>query len=266
MQETPVWPQGQEDPLDEEMSAHSNILTWKIPLTEQFVGLQSIGLLRGQEWGTKHALLVYHIGHLQTCRLIFQFHIFCLFILSMGFSMQEYWSRFPFPPSVDQVLSELFTMTCLSWVALHSMAHSFTELCKSLPQDRLWSMKEQAFPSGEESRHGPTETSQQKPGIEMWLSWKDLLWTFFPDGVNSHSIYRRPSCECHISRNTTSLAWSGQRQEEAKKDCQNSKTLLAWNMFIKSFCCKCTILQEKKDCEGRDLSCWADWEPQRIYF
>ena len=66
----------------------------------------------------------------QTWRLIFQFCIFCLFILSMGFSMQEYWSRFPFPPSVDQVLSELFTMTCLSWVALHSMAHSFTELCK----------------------------------------------------------------------------------------------------------------------------------------
>ena len=153
----------------------------------------------------------------QTWRLIFQFCIFCLFILSMGFSMQEYWSRFPFPPSVDQVLSELFTMTCLSWVALHSMAHSFTELCKSLPQDRLWSMKEQAFTSGEEIRHGPTQTSQQKPGIEMWLSWKDLLWTFFPNGVNSHSIYRRPSCECHISRNTTSLAWSGQRQDEAKK-------------------------------------------------
>ena len=29
---------------------------------------------------------------------------------------------------MDHILSELSTMTCLSWVALHSMAHSFIEL------------------------------------------------------------------------------------------------------------------------------------------
>ena len=39
---------------------------------------------------------------------------FCLFILFMGFSRQEYWSGLPFPSSVDHVLSELSTMTCLS--------------------------------------------------------------------------------------------------------------------------------------------------------
>ena len=33
----------------------------------------------------------------------------------------------PFASPVDHVLSELSTMTCLSWVALHSMAHSFIE-------------------------------------------------------------------------------------------------------------------------------------------
>ena len=52
----------------------------------------------------------------------------CLLILFIGFSMQEYWSALPFPSPLDHVLSELSTMTRLSWVALHSMALSFTEL------------------------------------------------------------------------------------------------------------------------------------------
>ena len=33
-----------EDPLEEEMANHSNIPAWKIPWTEKFGGLQSIGL------------------------------------------------------------------------------------------------------------------------------------------------------------------------------------------------------------------------------
>ena len=37
---------------------------------------------------------------------------------------------FPFP--VDQILSEPFTITGLSWIALNSMVHSFIELLKSL--------------------------------------------------------------------------------------------------------------------------------------
>ena len=55
---------------------------------------------------------------------------FCLFILFMGFSRQEYWSGFPFPSPLDHVLSEFSTITRPSWVALHSMAHSFIELDK----------------------------------------------------------------------------------------------------------------------------------------
>ena len=42
----------------------------------------------------------------------------------------------PFPPPVNHILSELFTMTCPSWVTLHSMAQSFTELCKPLHHDK----------------------------------------------------------------------------------------------------------------------------------
>ena len=41
---------------------------------------------------------------------------FCLYILFMWFSRQEYWSGLPFPSPVDHVLSDLSTMTCLSWV------------------------------------------------------------------------------------------------------------------------------------------------------
>ena len=37
-----------------------------------------------------------------------------------------------FPSPVDHVLSELSTMTCPSWVALHGMAHSFIELDKAV--------------------------------------------------------------------------------------------------------------------------------------
>ena len=57
---------------------------------------------------------------------------FCLFILFMGISRQEYWSGLPFPSPVNHILSELSTRTCLSSVALHSMVHCFFELDKAV--------------------------------------------------------------------------------------------------------------------------------------
>ena len=73
---------------------------------------------------------------------------FCLFILFMEFSRQEYWSGLPFPSPVDHVLSELSTMTHLSWVALHGMAHSFIELDKAVVHViRLASLLWCGFPS-----------------------------------------------------------------------------------------------------------------------
>ena len=43
-----MWVQslGQEDPLEEGMATHSNILAWKIPWTEEPAGLQSKELQR----------------------------------------------------------------------------------------------------------------------------------------------------------------------------------------------------------------------------
>ena len=46
MQEMQVWSLDQEDPLEEDMATHSNILVGKIPRTAESGGLQLIGLQR----------------------------------------------------------------------------------------------------------------------------------------------------------------------------------------------------------------------------
>ena len=51
-----------------------------------------------------------------------------IFLLFMGFSRQEHWGGLPFPSPGDHVLSELFPMSCPSWVALQSTAHNLIEL------------------------------------------------------------------------------------------------------------------------------------------
>ena len=56
---------------------------------------------------------------------------FCLFILFMGFSRQEYWSGLPFPSPVDHILSDLSTMTHPSWIAPRAWL-SFIELDKAV--------------------------------------------------------------------------------------------------------------------------------------
>ena len=43
MLETQVRSLGQEDPLEKEMAAHSSILAWRIPGTEETGGLQTQG-------------------------------------------------------------------------------------------------------------------------------------------------------------------------------------------------------------------------------
>ena len=46
VQEPQVQSLGWEDPLEESMATHSSILAWRIPWTEESVGLQSVGLQR----------------------------------------------------------------------------------------------------------------------------------------------------------------------------------------------------------------------------
>ena len=73
----------------------------------------------------------------------------------MGFSRQEYWSGLAFPSPVDHILSDLSTMTHLSWVAPHGVAwfhwvrqgcgpcdqidwFSVIMISVCLPSDALW--------------------------------------------------------------------------------------------------------------------------------
>ena len=61
MQETQVWSQGQEDPLEEEMATCSIILAWEIPWTENPGGLQSWGHKTvGHDLATKQQQGVLH--------------------------------------------------------------------------------------------------------------------------------------------------------------------------------------------------------------
>ena len=61
---------------------------------------------------------------------------FSLFIQFMRFSWQVYWGGWPFLSPADHILSELSTLAHPSWVILRGMAHIFTELSKTLLQDK----------------------------------------------------------------------------------------------------------------------------------
>ena len=56
MQETWVWSPSLENPLEKEMAAHSSILAWEVPWTEEPGGPQSIGLQKSRtrfsDWTT----------------------------------------------------------------------------------------------------------------------------------------------------------------------------------------------------------------------
>ena len=54
----------------------------------------------------------------------------------MKFSQQVFWGGLPFPPPMDHILSELSTMTCPYWVALHGMTHSFIDFYKPLSHNK----------------------------------------------------------------------------------------------------------------------------------
>ena len=79
-------------------------------------------------------LYFHHQTHPQLGVFVFFFFFSTLaqhldsFKLFMGFSRQEFWSGLPFPSPVGRLLSELATMSHLSWVAMQSMAHSLIEL------------------------------------------------------------------------------------------------------------------------------------------
>ena len=122
-----VWPLSQEDPLEKKMAAHSRILAWEIPCTEEPGGLQSMGLQKSQTWLRYNNVALFNnyvlslsytplAGKLLPGFILYS--ILCewsrsvrLFatpwtvayqaLPSMGFSRQECWSGLPFPSPGD---------------------------------------------------------------------------------------------------------------------------------------------------------------------
>ena len=78
--------------------------------------------------------LIYHsiLGTYQPGEFIFQCPIFLPFHAVHGVLKSRILKCFAFPFSSVLHFSELSTMTRVSWVALHSMAHSFIDLDKAL--------------------------------------------------------------------------------------------------------------------------------------
>ena len=88
MQETLVQSLGQEDPLEEGMAAHSSILAWRIPWTEEPGRLQFIR----HEWATNTFTSFFHFRHSQATYSMknsmsknqFNFNLHCLNLFDHG--------------------------------------------------------------------------------------------------------------------------------------------------------------------------------------
>ena len=82
-------------------------------------------------WSFFSTLLQEYIGYLPTWGVHLSVsYLFAFSYCSWGSQGKNTGLSFPSP--VDQVLSEVSSMTCPSWVALHGMAHSFNELDKAV--------------------------------------------------------------------------------------------------------------------------------------
>ena len=74
MRETQVWSPAWEDPLEKEMAAHSSILAWKIPWTEEPSRLRSMGSQRvGHDWATSQFTTLGYFFRWFFRRLLFKF-------------------------------------------------------------------------------------------------------------------------------------------------------------------------------------------------
>ena len=100
-----------------------------IPTTGRFFHFGSVSLFHVELF--LHSSPVVYWAPTNLGSSFFSILSFCLFILFMGFSRQEYWSGLWFPSPVDHILSDLFTMTRPSgWP--HMAWLSFIELDKAV--------------------------------------------------------------------------------------------------------------------------------------
>ena len=116
----------------------------------------------------------------------------------MGFSRQEYWSGLPLPSPVNHILSELYTMTHPSWVALHGMAHSFIELDKAMVHviiliRSLWSCHHWSMPLMETPGYSEASLGQSLVGSLLLLLGSGTRKVLF---VPSMSLFPQSCVSC----------------------------------------------------------------------
>ena len=120
-----------------ELSLHIRWSKFSISLSSEHSGLTSFRI----DWfdllavlGTLKSLLQHH-----SLKASILWHS-AFFMVQVShpyiFTGKKYWSGLPFPPPLDHILLELFTIICPFWVALHGMTHSFLELLMPLYHDR----------------------------------------------------------------------------------------------------------------------------------
>ena len=95
-QDTQVQCLGQEDPLEKEIATHSNILTWKIPWTEEPGGLQYMRLQRaGHDWAhtsVKNMLISKKIGNYWRFRTGVTAWTLCFKLIQKGLECEGRWA------------------------------------------------------------------------------------------------------------------------------------------------------------------------------
>ena len=110
---------------------------------------------------------------------------FCLFILFIWFSRQEYWSGLPFPSPVDHILSELSTMSRPSLVTPHGIELDTAVVHVMRLVSFLWLwfqsvcplMPSQCLPSYCGQVNNCVLKVRESPASRMWRAQRNIIPT-----------------------------------------------------------------------------------------
>ena len=152
---------------------------------------------------------------------------FCLFILFIGFSRQEYWSGLPFPPPVDHTLPDLSTMpACLGWP--HRAWLSFIELDQGVVRvirltSFLWLWFQFVCPL--------------MPSRNTYcLTWVSLTWTW---GISSRLLLQSAAAAPYLGwrvsphhRPSWPWTWSGSSRPSCARAATWRREWLPTNIFL----------------------------------
>ena len=131
---------------------------------------------------------------------------FCLFILSVRFSRQEYWSGLPFPSPLGQVLSQLFIWPVhLGWPCMAWLIASPSYICP-FTGTRPWSMKgpvssaDTDFPVGKGTHAMASVLGFGDPTYEDSLLQQLSFHSSQISTIQGHLVYPTPPTECSSVR------------------------------------------------------------------